>query len=225
MHPLLLHAWRLSDVFWCHAAAESNTILFFLLNTGSCTVVLLVRRLCQCRPWVIVNTHAPFVSSWEGSFKNAECMRITYEPLLFKVRVLGGAAGDRACTGRMATASRGTSAAPATDGCCAFAPGWAALTGACCLPYTPAVWRRPVYQRPHARLRADAPRVSVPQEPLRHDGAWTGGARCASSQRARVPTCAPLKGLPARNPSAASHSRVGSSSCRLLLSCAAQRCL
>lgn len=35
-------------------------------------------------PWLIVYFHAPFVSSYEASFKQVECMRLTYEPLLYK---------------------------------------------------------------------------------------------------------------------------------------------
>jgi hypothetical protein len=27
------------------------------------------------------------VTSWAGSFKDVECMRLTYEPLMFKVRI------------------------------------------------------------------------------------------------------------------------------------------
>ncbi|WIA44097.1 hypothetical protein OEZ86_010448 [Tetradesmus obliquus] len=38
----------------------------------------------KATPWLIVHMHAPLVTSWEGSFKDAECMRLTYEPLLFK---------------------------------------------------------------------------------------------------------------------------------------------
>jgi len=38
-------------------------------------------------PWLIVYFHAPLVTSFEDSFKQAECMRLTYEPLLFKYGV------------------------------------------------------------------------------------------------------------------------------------------
>jgi hypothetical protein len=38
----------------------------------------------QSTPWLIVHIHAPLVSSWAGSFKDAECMRLTYEPLMYK---------------------------------------------------------------------------------------------------------------------------------------------
>jgi len=38
-------------------------------------------------PWLIVYFHAPIVSSYEASFKQVECMRLTYEPLLFKYGV------------------------------------------------------------------------------------------------------------------------------------------
>jgi hypothetical protein len=37
-------------------------------------------------PWLVVYFHAPMYSSYEASFKQVECMRLTYEPLLFKVR-------------------------------------------------------------------------------------------------------------------------------------------
>ncbi|KAI8473040.1 MAG: Metallo-dependent phosphatase-like protein [Monoraphidium minutum] len=33
-------------------------------------------------PWVVLNMHAPWYSSWAGSFKDTECMRLQYEPLL-----------------------------------------------------------------------------------------------------------------------------------------------
>ncbi|KAI8465064.1 MAG: Metallo-dependent phosphatase-like protein [Monoraphidium minutum] len=35
-------------------------------------------------PWLIAYFHAPFVTSYEASFKQVECMRLTYEPLLYK---------------------------------------------------------------------------------------------------------------------------------------------
>ncbi|KIY91669.1 hypothetical protein MNEG_16295 [Monoraphidium neglectum] len=38
----------------------------------------------KATPWLIVYFHAPFVSSYEASFKQVECMRLTYEPLLYK---------------------------------------------------------------------------------------------------------------------------------------------
>eukprot|EP00882_Tetradesmus_deserticola_P008964 GHRQ01009456.1.p1 GENE.GHRQ01009456.1~~GHRQ01009456.1.p1 ORF type:complete len:377 (+),score=58.27 GHRQ01009456.1:1339-2469(+) len=41
----------------------------------------------KATPWLIVHMHAPLVSSWSGSFKDAECMRLNYEPLLFKYGV------------------------------------------------------------------------------------------------------------------------------------------
>ncbi|KAI8472276.1 MAG: Metallo-dependent phosphatase-like protein [Monoraphidium minutum] len=38
-------------------------------------------------PWVVLNMHAPWYTSWAGSFKDTECMRLTYEPLLLKYGV------------------------------------------------------------------------------------------------------------------------------------------
>lgn len=35
-------------------------------------------------PWLVVYFHAPFVSSYEASFKQVECMRLTYEPLMYR---------------------------------------------------------------------------------------------------------------------------------------------
>lgn len=50
-------------------------------------LAVLVSALAQVTPWLIVNLHAPLVSSWEGSFKDAECMRLVFEPLLYKYKV------------------------------------------------------------------------------------------------------------------------------------------
>ncbi|KAI8468926.1 MAG: Metallo-dependent phosphatase-like protein [Monoraphidium minutum] len=38
-------------------------------------------------PWLIVMFHAPVISSYEDAFKQVECMRLTYEPLLYKYGV------------------------------------------------------------------------------------------------------------------------------------------
>ena len=38
-------------------------------------------------PWVIVQMHAPWYSSYLGHFKEVECMHETYEPLLLEYKV------------------------------------------------------------------------------------------------------------------------------------------
>lgn len=38
-------------------------------------------------PWVVLNMHAPWYSSWAGSFKDTECMRLQYKALLKKYGV------------------------------------------------------------------------------------------------------------------------------------------
>ncbi|GBF95409.1 hypothetical protein Rsub_08371 [Raphidocelis subcapitata] len=38
-------------------------------------------------PWLIAFFHAPIVTSYEDSFKQVECMRLTYEPLFYKYGV------------------------------------------------------------------------------------------------------------------------------------------
>lgn len=38
-------------------------------------------------PWLIVSTHAPWYNTYATHYKENECMRQAYEPLLFKYNV------------------------------------------------------------------------------------------------------------------------------------------
>lgn len=35
-------------------------------------------------PWLIVTSHAPWYNSYAGHFKEADCFRMAYEPLLLE---------------------------------------------------------------------------------------------------------------------------------------------
>jgi hypothetical protein len=73
-----------------HMVYLSNYIPFDTWGTDSVQYKWLAADLAKVdrkkTPWLIVHMHAPMVSSWAGSFKQVECMRLNYEPLMFKVR-------------------------------------------------------------------------------------------------------------------------------------------
>jgi len=79
---MLLEALCLPLVVFEAVPLTSNTGKLIMLGILCCYLLNV-----QVTPWLIVNTHAPLVSSWQGSFKDAECMRLVYEPLLFKHNV------------------------------------------------------------------------------------------------------------------------------------------